>query len=160
MDLKQIIEKLETGRVDILKVISRNPKDEEAKSILTTLDMAIEVFEKEELTPKKTIKADGFIEIEIEDYRFRRDERSDKGIAVYQVDVDGLYEYIDNIKLCKEYLESINDIESLKKVAIKWYTEGLDNEIKNGNKTLNQIREEVELEAIEEEERLIKSKEM
>lgn len=125
MDLKQIIKKLEDGRVDILKVISRNPKDEEAKSILSTLELVKKAFEKEELKPRKAINAYGSIEIEIEDYRFRRDERSDKGIAVYQVDVDGLYEYIDNIKLCKEYLESINDIESLKKVAVKWYTEEL-----------------------------------
>lgn len=149
MEVKKAIGALEESRVDILKIISRNPKDEEAKSILSTLELVKEIFEKEEFKTKKLIKAYGSIEVEIEDYRFRKDERSSKGIAVYEVDVDGLYEYIDNIKLCKEYLESINDIESLKKIAIKWYKEELDKGIKKGDKTLNEIRKELDLHPIE-----------
>lgn len=123
--MKKIIKDLEESKVKILKIISRNPKDEEAKSILNTLEITIKVFDKEELKIKKSVKAFGTIEVEIDEYRFVKNERSEKGIFVYKVDTDGLYEYIDNIKLCKEYLESINDIESLKKVAIKWYKENI-----------------------------------
>lgn len=55
---------------------------------------------------------------------------------MYKVDSDGLYDYIDLIKVCKKHLNSINDIESLRGLAIEWYMENIQNEkelFKNGN---------------------------
>lgn len=77
---------------------------------------------------KKVIEAYGSIEVQIENYSFIKDERIKKGISVYKVDLDGLYEYIDLIKVCKKHLNSINNIEGLKELAIEWYMENTQNE--------------------------------
>lgn len=141
MEVKKAIEDLEESRVKILKLISKNPKDEEVKDLLTIVEKTVKAFKNEKLTKENVIEAYGSVEVEIEEFRFIKDERIKKGISVYKIDKqDGLYEYIDVIKISKENLGFINDIESLKKVAIKWYKEDLDNGIKNGDKTLNQTR--------------------
>ena len=85
---------------------------------------------------KKVIEAYGSIEVQIENYSFIKDERIKKGISVYKVDLDGLYEYIDLIQLRKKHLNFINNIESLKGLAIEWYMENIQNEkvvLKNEN---------------------------
>lgn len=127
MEVKKAIGALEESRVKILKLISKKPKDGQAKELLEIVEKTLETFKNEKLTKENVIEAHGSIQVEIEDYRFIKDERVKKGISVYRIDkYDGLYEYIDNIKLCKEYLYYINDIHSLKKIGIKWYKENVN----------------------------------
>lgn len=125
--MKKLIEELEQSKVQVLKLISKNPKDNENKRLLELVEKTIEWLEKEN-KKGKDIAAYGSIEVEIENYSFIKDERIDKGISVYLVDSDGLYEYIDLIKVCKKHLNSINNIEGLKELAIEWYVENIQNE--------------------------------
>ena len=125
--MKKVIEELEQSKVQVLKLISKKPKDDEAKKLLEVVEKTIEWLEKENKKLEKNIEAYGSIEVEIENYSFIKDERIDKGISVYLVDSDGLYEYIDLIKVCKKHLNSINNIEGLKELAIEWYVENIQN---------------------------------
>ncbi|CEP50250.1 hypothetical protein GKD08_04765 [Paeniclostridium sordellii] len=134
--MKKVIEELEQSKVQILKLISKKPKDNDAKKLLEVVEKTIGWLEKENKKFEKNIEAYGSIEVQIENYSFIRDERIDKGISVYKVDLDGLYEYIDLIKVCKKHLNSINNIEGLKELAIEWYMENIQNEkvvLKNEN---------------------------
>ena len=121
--MKKIIEELEESKVQVLKLISKKQKDDDAKRLLEVVEKTIEWLENEN---KKGIEAYGSVEVEIENYRFVRDERIDKGLSVYKVDSDGLYEYIDLIKICKNHLKAINNIEGLKELAVEWYMENID----------------------------------
>ena len=125
--MKKVIEELEQSKVQVLKLISKKPKDDDAKKLLEVVEKTIEWLEKENKKLEKNIEAYGSIEVEIENYSFIKDERIDKGISVYLVDSDGLYEYIDLIKVCKKHLNSINNIEGLKELAIEWYVENIQN---------------------------------
>lgn len=134
--MKKVIEELEQSKVQILKLISKKPKDNEAKKLLEVVEKTIGWLEKENKKFEKNIEAYGTIEVQIENYSFIKDERITKGISVYKVDLDGLYEYIDLIQLRKKHLNFINNIESLKGLAIEWYMENIQNEkvgLKNGN---------------------------
>lgn len=124
--MKKLIEELEQSKVQVLKLISKNPKDNENKRLLELVEKTIEWLENEK-QKCKGIEAYGSIEVEIENYRFVKDERIDKGISVYKVDSDGLYEYIDLIKICKKHLNSINNIEGLRELAIEWYMDNVKN---------------------------------
>lgn len=124
--MKKLIEELEQSKVQVLKLISKNPKYNENKKLLELVEKTIEWI-KNENKKVKDIAAYGSIEVEIENYSFIKDERIDKGISVYKVDSDGLYEYIDVIKVCKKHLNSINNIEGLKELAIEWYVENIQN---------------------------------
>ncbi|WP_270505570.1 hypothetical protein [Paraclostridium sordellii] len=148
MKVKSTIKKLEEIKVKTLQMMALKPKDKEVSELLKIVETTIKVFENEKLN-KNEIESYGSIEIEIENYKFVRDERITKGISVYKVDLDGLYEYIDLIKVCKKHLNSINNIEDLRVLAIEWYKEELDNGIKKGDKTLNEIRKELNLHPIE-----------
>ena len=125
--MKKVIEELEQSKVQVLKLISKKPKDDEAKKLLEVVEKTIEWLEKENEKLEKNIEAYGSIEVEIENYSFIKDERIDKGISVFKIDSDGLYEYIDLIKICKKHLNSINNIEGLKELAIEWYVENIQN---------------------------------
>lgn len=125
--MKKVIEELEQSKVQILKLISKKPKDSEVKKLLEVVEKTIEWLEKENKKFEKNIEAYGTIEVQIENYSFIKDERITKGISVYKVDLDGLYEYIDLIKVCKKHLNSINNIEGLKELAIDWYMENTQN---------------------------------
>ena len=116
--MKKVIEELEQSKVQVLKLISKKPKDDEAKKLLEVVEKTIEWLEKENKKLEKNIEAYGSIEVEIENYSFIKDERIDKGISVFKIDSDGLYEYID----------LINNIESLRELAIEWYVENIQNE--------------------------------
>lgn len=124
--MKKVIEELEQSKVQILKLISKKPKDDEAKKLLEVVEKTIEWLEKEN-KKFENIEAYGTIEVQIENYSFIKDERIAKGISVYKVDLDGLYEYIDLIKVCKKHLNSINNIEGLKELAIEWYMDNIQN---------------------------------
>lgn len=126
--MKKVIEELEQSKVQVLKLISKKPKDDEAKKLLEVVEKTIEWLERENKKLEKNIEAYGSIEVEIENYSFIKDERIDKGISVFKIDSDGLYEYIDLIKICKKHLNSINNIESLRELAIEWYVENIQNE--------------------------------
>lgn len=126
--MKKVIEELEQSKVQVLKLISKKPKDDDAKKLLEVVEKTIEWLEKENKKLEKNIEAYGSIEVEIENYSFIKDERIDKGISVFKIDSDGLYEYIDLIKICKKHLNSINNIESLRELAIEWYVENIQNE--------------------------------
>lgn len=117
--MKKIIKDLEESKVQILKLISKKPKDDEAKALLKVVEKTIEWLETENKKFEKNIEAYGSIEVQIENYSFVKDERIVKGISVYKVDTDGLYEYIDLIKVCKKHLNSINNIEDLRGLAIE-----------------------------------------
>lgn len=122
MEVKKAIGDLEESRVKILKLISKKPKDEQAKELLDIVEKTLETFKNEKLTQENAIKAYGSIEVEIGDYKFIKDERAKKGISVYKIDkYDGLYEYIDIIKICKEHFSLINNIEGLKEISKRWY---------------------------------------
>lgn len=149
MKVKSTIKKLEEIKVKTLQMMALKPKDKEASELLKIVETTIKAFENENKKIQEKIESYGSIEIEIENYRFIRDERITKGISVYKVDLDGLYEYIDLIKVCKKHLNSINNIEGLRGLAIEWYKEELDNGIKKGDKTLNEIRKELNLHPIE-----------
>ncbi len=125
--MKKLIKELEQSKVQVLKLISKNPKENENKRLLELVEKTIKWLENEN-QKFKGIEAYGSIEVEIENYSFIKDERIDKGISVYLVDSDGLYEYIDLIKVCKKHLNSINNIEGLKELAIEWYVENIQNE--------------------------------
>ncbi|MEG2983835.1 MAG: hypothetical protein RR835_03980 [Peptostreptococcaceae bacterium] len=125
MELKEVLQDLEKRKIDLLNKIADNPKNSDAKELLNIVELAIKAFEKEGFKIKKEIEAFGFIEIAIGDYRFTKDERIVKGISVYKVDTDGLYEYIETIKTCKVYLDTINDIESLKGISSDWYRDNI-----------------------------------
>lgn len=125
--MKKIIEELEESKVQVLKLISKKPKDDDAKRLLEVVEKTIEWLEKENKKLGKNIEAYGSIEVEIENYSFIKDERINKGISVYKIDSDGLYEYIDLIKICKNHLKAINNIEGLRELAIKWYMENIQN---------------------------------
>lgn len=127
MEVKKAIGALEESRVKILKLISKKPKDTDVKELLEIVEKTLEAFKNENLTKENVIEAHGSIEVEIEEYRFVRYERMDKGISVYKVDSDGLYEYIDLIKVCKKHLNFINNIEGLRKLAIDYYIENIKN---------------------------------
>lgn len=122
--MNKILEELEQSKVQVLKIISKKPKDEEAKKLLEAVEKTIYWLKKEN---KKfnDIEAYGTIEVQIENYSFIKDERITKGISVYKVDSDGLYDYIDVIQLSKKHLNFINDIESLRGLAIEWYMENI-----------------------------------
>jgi len=126
--MKKVIEELEQSKVQVLKLISKKPKDDEAKKLLEVVEKTIGWLEKENKKFEKNIEAYGTIEVQIENYSFIKDERIAKGISVYKVDLDGLYEYIDLIQLRKKHLNFINNIESLKELAIEWYMENIQNE--------------------------------
>lgn len=122
MEVKKAIGDLEESRVKILKLISKNPKDEQAKELLEIVEKTLETFKNEKLTQENAIEAYGSIEVEIRDYKFIKDERVKKGISVYKIDkYDGLYEYIDIIEICKEHFSLINNIEGLKEISKRWY---------------------------------------
>ena len=122
MEVKKAIGDLEESRVKILKLISKKPKDEQAKELLEIVERVLETFKNEKLTKENVIEAYGSIEVEIGDYKFIKDERVKKGISVYKIDkYDGLYEYIDIIKICKEHFSLINNIEGLKEISKRWY---------------------------------------
>lgn len=126
MEVKKAIGDLEEGRVKILKLISKNPKDEQAKELLEIVERALETFKNEKLTKENVIEAYGSIEVEIGDYKFIKDERAKKEISVYKIDkYDGLYEYIDIIKICKEHFSLINNIEGLKEISKRWYKDNV-----------------------------------
>lgn len=128
MEVKKAIGVLEESKVKILKLISKKPKDEQAKELLEIVEKTLQTFKNEKLTKENVIEAHGSIEIEIEDYRFIKDERVKKGISVYRIDkYDGLYEYIDIIKICKEHFIAINNIESLKNISKNWYMNNIQN---------------------------------
>lgn len=101
--MNKILEELEQSKVQVLKIISKKPKDEEAKKLLEAVEKTIYWLKKEN---KKfnDIEAYGIVEVQIENYSFIKDERITKGISVYKVDSDGLYDYIDVIQLSKKYL--------------------------------------------------------
>lgn len=122
MEIKKQIGDLEESRVKILKLISKNHKDEQAKELLGIIEKTLEVFKNEKLTQENEIEAYGSIEVAIGDYKFIKDERAKKGISVYKIDkYDGLYEYIDIIEICKEHFSLINNIEGLKEISKRWY---------------------------------------
>lgn len=126
MEVKKAIGDLEESRIKILKLISKNPKDTDAKELLEIVEKTLETFKNENITKENIIQAHGSIEVEIEDYRFIKDERVKKGISVYRIDkYDGLYEYIDIIKICKEHFSSINNIEGLKEISKRWYKDNV-----------------------------------
>lgn len=120
MSTNKILKDLEQIKVKALKIISNNPKDEEGKSIISLVDMTIDVF-KEEAKKENKIEAYGSIEIEIDDFIFKKDERNLKGIEIYKVDKDGLYEFLETKKICKTHLDAIKDIDSLKIFARDHY---------------------------------------
>lgn len=126
--MKKVIEELEQSKVQVLKLISKKPKDDDAKKLLEVVEKTIAWLESENKKFENNIEAYGSIEVEIENYSFIKDERIDKGISVFKIDSDGLYEYIDLIKICKKHLNSINNIESLRELAIEWYVENIQNE--------------------------------
>ncbi|CEQ26987.1 hypothetical protein [Paraclostridium sordellii] len=127
MEVKNTIKKLEEIKIKTLQMIALKPKDKEVRELLNIVETTIKAFENEKANIKE-VEAYGSIEVQIESYSFIRDERIDKGISVYKVDLDGLYEYIDLIKVCKKHLNSINNIEGLKELAIEWYMENIQNE--------------------------------
>ena len=128
MEVKKAIGDLEESRVKILKLISKKPKDEQAKELLDIVEKTLETFKNEKLTQENAIEAYGSIKVEIGDYKFIKDERAKKGISVYKIDkYDGIYEYIDIIKICKEHFIAINNIESLKNISKKWYMNNIQN---------------------------------
>ena len=127
MEEKNTIKKLEEIKIKTLQMIALKPKDKEVRELLNIVETTIKAFENEKANIKE-VEAYGSIEVQIESYSFIRDERIDKGISVYKVDLDGLYEYIDLIKVCKKHLNSINNIEGLKELAIEWYMENIQNE--------------------------------
>lgn len=128
MEVKKAIGCLEESRVNILKLISKKPKDEQAKELLTIVEKTLEVFKNESFKTENIIEAYGSVEVEIENFRFIKDERDKKGISVYKIDKqDGLYEYIDRIKICKEHFIAINNIESLKYISKNWYMNNIQN---------------------------------
>lgn len=120
MEVKNTIKKLEEAKIKTLQMIAIKPKDKEARELLKIVETTIKAFENEKINENE-IESYGSIEIEIENYRFVKDERIKKGISVYKVDLDGLYEYIDMIKVCKGHLTSINNIEGLRELSINWY---------------------------------------
>lgn len=126
MEVKNTIKKLEEIKIKTLQMIALKPKDKEARELLNIVETTIKAFENEKANIKE-VEAYGSIEVEIENYRFVKDERIDKGISVYKVDSDGLYEYIDLIKICKKHLNSINNIEGLRELAIEWYMDNVKN---------------------------------
>ena len=126
MEVKNTIKKLEEIKIKTLQMIALKPKDKEARELLNIVETTIKAFENEKVNIK-VVEAYGSIEVEIENYRFVKDERIDKGISVYKVDSDGLYEYIDLIKICKKHLNSINNIEGLRELAIEWYMDNVKN---------------------------------
>ena len=128
MSAKKILRDLEQMKIKALKILSNNPKDLEAKELLGIVEMSIEVFEEESVKEKDILEAYGSIAIEVEDYRFVKDERNNMGVEVYRVDSDGLYEYLQTIKLCKEQFKYIKDIENLKIFAIDWYKDNIKNQ--------------------------------
>lgn len=126
MEVKNTIKKLEEIKIKTLQMIALKPKDKEARELLNIVETTIKAFENEKANIKE-IEAYGSIEVEIENYSFIKDERIDKGISVFKIDSDGLYEYIDLIKICKKHLNSINNIEGLRELAIEWYVENIQN---------------------------------
>lgn len=126
MEVKNTIKKLEEIKIKTLQMIALKPKDKEAIELLNIVETTIKAFENEKANIKE-VEAYGSVEVEIENYRFIKDERIDKGISVYKVDSDGLYEYIDLIKICKKHLNSINNIEGLRELAIEWYMDNVKN---------------------------------
>ena len=126
MEVKNTIKKLEEIKIKTLQMIALKPKDKEAIELLNIVETTIKAFENEKANIKE-VEAYGYVEVEIENYRFIKDERIDKGISVYKVDSDGLYEYIDLIKICKKHLNSINNIEGLRELAIEWYMDNVKN---------------------------------
>lgn len=120
MSTNKILKDLEQIKVKALKIISNNPKDEEGKEIISLVDMTIDVF-KEEAKKENKVEAYGSIEIEIDDFIFKKDERNLKGIEIYKVDKDGLYEFLETKKICTPHLNAITDIESLKAFAREHY---------------------------------------
>ena len=126
MEVKNTIKKLEEIKIKTLQMIALKPKDKEARELLNIVETTIKAFENEKANIKE-VEAYGSVEVEIESYRFVKDERIDKGISVYKVDSDGLYEYIDLIKICKKHLNSINNIEGLRELAIEWYMDNIKN---------------------------------
>lgn len=126
MEVKNTIKKLEEIKIKTLQMIALKPKDKEARELLNIVETTIKAFENEKANIKE-VEAYGSVEVEIENYRFVKDERIDKGISVYKVDSDGLYEYIDLIKICKKHLNSINNIEGLRELAIEWYMDNVKN---------------------------------
>lgn len=126
MEIKKAIGDLEESRVKILKLISKKPKDEQTKELLEIVEKTLETFKNEKLTQENEIEAYGSIEVAIGDYKFIKDERVKKGISVYKIDkYDGLYEYIDIIKICKEHFSLINNIEGLKLISKRWYKDNV-----------------------------------
>ena len=119
--MKAVISELEKSKCEILKVIARKPKDENAKVLLDITKRTIAWLKEENEKIENDIKSYGTIEVEIENYRFVKDERITKGISVYMVGSDGLYEYIDCIKMSKAHLNMINNLESLRIVSMDWY---------------------------------------
>lgn len=119
MSAKGILKELEPIKLQAVKIIANNPKDIEAKELLEKVEMTIEVFKEE--ASKNIYSAYGSIEVEIENYRFKKDERNRKGIEIYKVDIDGLYEYLETKSICKSHIDAIKDIDSLKLFARDYY---------------------------------------
>lgn len=59
--------------------------------------------------------------VEIKDYRFELDEEF-PWISVFKITNDVIHEFVDEIDILNEdYSCSVNTIEELKEVSVKWY---------------------------------------